>query len=65
MGQNLVSEKGEAIILDTTCRPDLIHILMKLHENIPKVTELWRVQEGLKKNQIHFNKLHKDIPDGN
>ena len=33
-------------------RPDLIQIPLKLHEDTPTVTELWRIQECLEKRGI-------------
>ena len=40
----------QSFLCGTRCR-DLIHILIKLHEDILKVTELCRVQEFWKINQ--------------
>ena len=48
-GHNLVTKKGEQSFLYATRRPDLIHMLIKLHEGTLTVTELWRVQECLGK----------------
>ena len=37
-------ERGEQSLLYATRRPDLIHISIKLHEDIPTVTALWHTQ---------------------